>query len=160
MYAMDLMYAHRYDEAIAFLRKTLETSPRDLVALSALRSAYHMKQMYPEALEIWKRSYAERNDREAEDALARGSEEGGYQGALQRVAEMLIARSRTTYVTPWQIGTLYTRAGKNKEALDYLEKAYEAHDPNSIYLGVDPIFDSLRNEPRYQDLLRQIKLPQ
>jgi len=160
MYAMDLMFARRYDEAIAFLRKTLETSPRDLVALSTLRSAYHMKQMYPEALEIWERSYAERNDREAEDALAQGFKEGGYQGALQRVAEMLIARSQTTYVTPWQIGTLYTRAGKNKEALDYLEKAYQAHDPNSIYLGVDPIFDSLRNEPRYQDLLRQIKLPQ
>jgi len=160
MYAMDLMFARRYDEAIAFLRKTLETSPRDLVALSTLRSAYHMKQMYPEALEIWKRSYAERNDREAEDALARGFEEAGYQGALQRVAEMLIARSRTTFVTPWQIGTLYTRAGKNKEALDWLEKAYQAHDPNSIYLSVDPIFDILRNEPRYQDLLRRIKLPQ
>jgi len=160
MYAMDLMYARRYDDAIIFLRKTLETSPHDLVALSTLRSAYHMKQMYPEALEIWKRSYAERNDREAEDALARGFEEAGYQGALQRVAEMLIARSRTTFVTPWQIGTLYTRAGKNKEALDWLEKAYQAHDPNSIYLSVDPIFDILRNEPRYQDLLRRIKLPQ
>jgi TolB-like protein/Tfp pilus assembly protein PilF len=160
MYAMDLMYARRYDDAIIFLRKTLETSPHDLVALSTLRSAYHMKQMYPEALEIWKTSYAERNDREAEDALARGFEEAGYQGALQRVAEMLIARSRTTFVTPWQIGTLYTRAGKNKEALDWLEKAYQAHDPNSIYLSVDPIFDSLRNEPRYQELLRRIKLPQ
>jgi TolB-like protein/Tfp pilus assembly protein PilF/predicted Ser/Thr protein kinase len=160
MYAMDLMYARRYDDAIIFLRKTLETSPHDLIALSTLRSAYHMKQMYPEALEIWKRSYAERNDSEAEDALAQGFAEGGYQGALQRVAEMLIARSRTTYVTPWQIGTLYTRAGKNKEALDYLEKAYEAHDPNCIYLGVDPIFDVLRNEPRFQDILRQMKFPQ
>jgi TolB-like protein/Tfp pilus assembly protein PilF/predicted Ser/Thr protein kinase len=160
MYAMDLMYARRYDDAIIFLRKTLETSPHDLIALSTLRSAYHMKQMYPEALEIWKRSYAERNDSEAEDALAQGFAEGGYQGALQRVAEMLIARSRTTYVTPWQIGTLYTRAGKNKEALNYLEKAYEAHDPNCIYLGVDPIFDVLRNEPRFQDILRQMKFPQ
>jgi TolB-like protein/Tfp pilus assembly protein PilF/predicted Ser/Thr protein kinase len=160
MYAMDLMYARRYDDAIIFLRKTLETSPHDLIALSTIRSAYHMKQMYPEALEIWKRSYAERNDSEAEDALAQGFAEGGYQGALQRVAEMLIARSRTTYVTPWQIGTLYTRAGKNKEALDYLEKAYEAHDPNCIYLGVDPIFDVLRNEPRFQDILRQMKFPQ
>jgi TolB-like protein/Tfp pilus assembly protein PilF/predicted Ser/Thr protein kinase len=160
MYAMDLMYARRYDEAIVFLRKTLETSPHDLIALSTLRSAYHMKQMYPEALEIWKRSYAERNDREAEDALDLGFKEAGYQGALQRVAEMLIARSRTTFVTPWQIGTLYTRAGKNEEALDWLEKAYEAHDPNSIYLGVDPIFDVLRNEPRFQDLLRRMKFPQ
>jgi len=158
IYAMDLMYARRYDDAIALLRDTLKTSPNDLVALSTLRSAYHMKHMYNEALEIWKASYEARGDQEAEDALDRGFAEAGYQGALRRVAETLVARSRTTYVTPWQIGTLYTRAGMNQEALEWLEKAYEAHDPNSPYLSVDPIFDDLRNEPRFQDILRRMKL--
>jgi tetratricopeptide (TPR) repeat protein len=114
--------------------------------------------MYNEALEIWKASYEARGDQEAEDALDRGFAEAGYQGALRRVAETLVARSRTTYVTPWQIGTLYTRAGMNQEALEWLEKAYEAHDPNSPYLSVDPIFDDLRNEPRFQDILRRMKL--
>jgi TolB-like protein/Tfp pilus assembly protein PilF len=159
-YAMDLMYVHRYDDAIALLRDTLKTSPNDGQVLSTLRSAYHMKQMYGEALEIWKASYAARGDHEAEDALALGFEEGGYQGALQHVAEMLIARSRTTYVTPWQIGTLYTRAGKINEALEWLEKAREARDPNMPYISADPIFDILRVEPRFQDLLRQMKLPE
>jgi TolB-like protein len=160
MYAMDLMYARRYDDAIALLRNTLKTSPDDPVALATLRSAYHMKRMYNEALEIWKASYAAKGDHEAVEALARGFAEAGYHGALLRVAETFVARSRTTYVTPWQIGTLYTRAGKNKEALEWLEKAYEAHDPNSIYLSVDPIFDILRNEPRFQDILRRMKLPE
>jgi len=158
IYAMDLMYARRYDDAIALLRDTLKASPNDLVALSTLRSAYHMKHMYKEALEVWKVSYAARGDHEAEEALARGFAENGYQGALQRAAETLIARSRTTYVTPWQIGTLYTRAGKNNEALEWLEKAYEAHDPNMPYLSVDPIFDDLRADPRFQDLLQRMNL--
>ena len=114
MYAMDLMYARRYDDAIALLRNTLKTSPDDPVALATLRSAYHMKRMYNEALEIWKASYAAKGDHEAVEALARGFAEAGYHGALLRVAETFVARSRTTYVTPWQIGTLYTRAGKNK----------------------------------------------
>ena len=96
---------------------------------------------------------------EAGEALARGFKEDGYRGALQSVAEMLAARSKTTYVSSWQIGTLYTRAGKNDEALDWLEKAYQAHDQNMPYLGVDPIFDILRDDPRYQDLLRRMKLP-
>jgi TolB-like protein/tetratricopeptide (TPR) repeat protein/predicted Ser/Thr protein kinase len=157
-YAMDLMYARRYDDAIAILRDTLKTSPNDLLALSALRSAYHLKHMYTEALDVWKASYAARGDHEAEDALARGFKEDGYQGALRRVAEMLVARSATTYVTPWQIGTLYTRAGKNDEALDWLEKAFQAHDPNMPYLSVDPIFDALRGNPRFQALLLKMNL--
>ncbi len=157
-YAMDLMYARRYDDAIALLRDTLRTSPNDLVALSTLRSAYHMKHMYTEALEVWKASYAARGDHEAEEALARGFREGGYPRALQRVAETLVARSRTAYVPSWQIGTLYTRAGKNDEALEWLEKAYQAHDPNMPYLSVDPIFDTLRDDPRFRDLLRRMNL--
>ena len=160
VYAMDLNFARRYDDAIAVLRETLRTAPNDWTALSTLRSAYHHKQMYEEALEIWKRSFAAKGDQEAEEALARGYEEAGYSGALSRVAETLIARSRTTYVTSWQIGTLYTRAGKNDEALEWLEKAYEEHDGNMPYISVDPIFDGLREDPRFQDLLRRMNLPQ
>jgi TolB-like protein/Tfp pilus assembly protein PilF len=157
-YAWDLMYAHRYDDAIAVIRETLKAWPNDLIALSALRSAYHIKRMYPEALESWKASYAARGDQAAQDALARGFKEGGYPMALQRVAETLAARSRTAYVPAWQIGTLYTRAGKKDEALGWLEKAYDAHDPNMPYISVDPIFDFMRDGPRFQDLLRRMNL--
>jgi tetratricopeptide (TPR) repeat protein len=117
-----------------------------------------MKGMHKEALEVWKASCAARGDREAEEALARGFAEDGYRGALRRVAETLVARSRTTYVTSWQIGTLYTRAGQKDEALEWLEKAYEAHDQNMPYIAVDPIFDILRDDPRFQDLLRRMRL--
>lgn len=157
-YAMDLMYARRYDDAIAVIHDTLKTSPNDLIALSTLRSAYHMKKMYPEALDAWKASYAARGDQAAEEALARGFREGGYPKALQRAAETLAARSRTAYVPAWQIGTLYTRAGKKDEALEWLEKAYQAHDPNMPYISVDPIFDILRDDPRFKDLLRRMNL--
>ena len=157
-YAMDLMYARRYDDAIAVLRDTLRASPNDLLALSTLRSAFHMKRMYKEALDVWRASFAARGDREAEEALAQGFAEGGYAGALRRVAETLEERSRTTYVPSWQIGTLYTRAGEKDKALEWLEKAYEAHDPNMPYIAVDPIFDILRDDPRFQDLLRRMRL--
>jgi TolB-like protein len=158
IYAMYLMQVRRYDDAIALLRKILETSPNDAIALSTLRSAYHMKHMYKEALEIWKASYEARGDREAMEALDRGFAESGYQGALRRVADMMVTRSQKTFVTPWQIATLYTRAGMNKEAIDWLEKAYQAHDQNMPYISVDPIFDEMRNEPRFQDILRRMKL--
>jgi TolB-like protein/Tfp pilus assembly protein PilF/predicted Ser/Thr protein kinase len=158
IYAMYLMQARRYDDAIALLRKILDTVPDNAIALSTLRTAYHMKHMYKEALEIWKASYAAKGDQEAVEALERGFAEGGYPGALRRVADMLVARSQKTFVTPWQIATLYTRAGMNKEALDWLEKAYQAHDQNMPYISVDPIFDDLRAEPRFQEILRRMRL--
>jgi TolB-like protein/Tfp pilus assembly protein PilF/predicted Ser/Thr protein kinase len=158
LYAWDLMYARRYDDAIEDLRETLRTAPTDQMTLSALKSAYHLKGMYEEALEIWKTWFATLGDREAEEALARGYAEAGYSGALSSVAEMMIERSRTTFVTPWQIATLYTRAGKNDEALEWLEKAYGAHDSNMPSISVDPIFDGLRDDPRFKALLHRMNL--
>ena len=75
------------------------------------------------------------------------------------MAETLVARSDTMFVTPWQIGTLYTRAGDAELALDYLELAYEAHDGNIPYLSVDAVFDDLRDEPRFQSLIQRLGLP-
>ena len=158
LYAMDLMYARRYDEVIRLLRKTLETSPMEPMALSTIRSAYHQKKMYDEALEAWRLSYEARGDREAIEALNRGHAEGGYSRALQSLAEMLIERSKTSYVTPWQVATLYTRAGMKEKALDWFDKAYAAHDPNMPYLSVDPIFDDLRDQPRFQAIMKSMGL--
>lgn len=156
LFSMDLMYAHRYDDAVEFLRETLRTAPEDPVALATLRSAYHQKGMYEEAYDIWRRSYSAKGDKEAEEALIRGYEEGGYRIALQRVAELFEARSQTSYVTSWQIGTLYTRAGMKDNALEWLEKAFEEHDNNMPAINVDPIFDDLRGDPRFRDLLRRL----
>lgn len=158
IYAMYLMQVRRYDDAVTVLLRILAQEPDNAIALSTLRSAYHMKGMYAEALEIWKSSYAAKGDTEAVEALELGFAEGGYRGALRRVAETLTERSKTRYVTPWQIATLYTRAGMNKEAIDWLEKAFQAHDQNMPYISVDPIFDDLRREPRFRDLLRHMNL--
>ena len=160
LYAWDLIYARRYDEALEDLRETLKTAPNDQMLLSALKAVYHLKGMHEEAMEIWKTWFATKGDHEAEEAMTRGYTEAGYFEALSQVAELYVIRSRTTYVTPWQIATMYTRAGKNDEALEWLEKAYEAHDSNMPSISVDPIFDNLRDEPRFQDLLRRMNFPQ
>lgn len=159
LHGMYLMHTRQYDRAIDLLGNTLKTSPGDPVALATLRTAYHMKEMYPEALEIWETSYAVKEDQEAIETLMRGYRSGGYHHALEQLAETLIDRSDSVYVTPWQIGTLYTRAGKKEAAITWLEKAYEAHDSNMPYIGIDPIFDVLRDDPRFLHLLERMNLP-
>ena len=72
--------------------------------------------------------------------------------------ESKIEQSKTEYVSPWPIATLYTRAGMDDEALEWFEKALIAHDPNMPYLNIDPIFDHLRDNPRFQNLIKKIGL--
>jgi len=158
-YAMHLNLVRKYEESIKVLNNNLAIEPNNNFALSTLRSSYHNLQMYDEALETWEKSFAAKGDQVAIEALKRGSQEGGYRMALQRIAELLIERSDTSFITPWQIATLYTRAGNNLEALDWLEKAYQDRDSNMPYISVDPIFDGLRDNPRFFELLRKMKLP-
>jgi hypothetical protein len=61
-------------------------------------------------------------------------------------------------VLPFDIACLYVEAGERAQALNWLEKGFEFHDPNMSYLGF-PSFDRLRTDPRFQDLLRRMNLP-
>ena len=98
------------------------------------------------------------NDPEVQEALDRGYKETGYPRAMARAAEVLAARFRKTYVIPTDISTLYVAAGDQERALEWLERAFEAHDPNLPYLDM-PYNDSLRSDPRFQALLRRMNLP-
>ena len=158
LYGMNLNNTRQFDKAIEILEPTLISSPHDPVALSTLRTSYHMKGKYAKAIEIWKASYDVKNDIEAIEVLSKGYKDGGYQKSLENLALLLIERSDSMYVTPWQIATLYTRAGKKDNALKWLEKAYEQHDGNMTYIGVDPIFDILKGDPRFSNLLKKMNL--
>jgi hypothetical protein len=59
--------------------------------------------------------------------------------------------------TPFDVAYLYALAGEKVQALDWLERAYQARDPGLPYLR-DPVLDPLRSEPRFQALMRQMKL--
>ena len=159
IYGMNLNFTRQYDKAIELFESALKTSPQDILALSNLRTSYHLKGMYTKALEVWKAYYNAKNDKEAVDVLAKGEAEGGYQKALEDLAELLIERSDSTFVTPWQIATIYTRAGQKDKALIWLEKAFAYHDTNMPYIGIDPIFDILKDDPRFSNLLKKMNLP-
>jgi TolB-like protein len=158
-YGMALRHAHRYDEAIDVLEKTAKKFPSEMLIYSTLRSAYHDKNRYDEAIKAGIKYYEIRGDCSAIiKALKKGYREGGYQLAMQRNAEALIAKSKTEYITPWQVATIYTRAGMKEEAIEWLQKAYDIHDNNMTYIIADPIFDYLREDPRFQKLIEKMIL--
>ena len=159
LYAQDLNFLHRPEEAEAVLLRVGERDPEAPIVLSTLRTTYHLLGRHEEAMEMWRASYGASGDAEALAALDDGYATGGYDGALRAVADLFVARSDTTYVTPWQIATLYTRAGEGEQAMAYLEQAFEARDQNMPSIAIDPIFDFMRDDPRFRSLLERMGLP-
>ncbi|MCK4835624.1 MAG: hypothetical protein KAT17_03265 [Candidatus Aminicenantes bacterium] len=77
----------------------------------------------------------------------------------REMLEYLIGRSRTHYVSPFRIALIYLALDKNDEAFIWLEKAYHERCADlPQFLKNAPILDKLRPDPRFQDLLKRMKL--
>jgi len=60
------------------------------------------------------------------------------------------------YVLPYNIARIYAAAGDRKRAFEWLETAYEGGNPDLVELNSEPVFDSIRDDRRFTDLMRRI----
>ncbi len=155
-----LLFAGRTEEAIVALQKTLSAAPEFSAVHLGLWGAYHRQHRDAEALAEAKEFFTLLKSREIVEALARGAQEGGYAEGMKRAAETLEARARQIYLPALRIARLYAHAGEKNRALDWLEKAYEERESPLLHLKVGWDWDSVRPEPRFQDLLRRISFPE
>jgi tetratricopeptide (TPR) repeat protein len=156
LYGVTLLFTRSYDDAITIFQDVLKMEPNNILALGNLPVASHMLGRYEEEMELWK-SYFGSSFKNYVHVFDQGYAKGGYVGALNLEADTLVAQSITTYINPTEIAILYTCAGNKKRALDMLESAYAVHDPNLPYLQY-PVYDILRNEPRFRDLAQKMNL--
>lgn len=161
LYGQFLNARHRYAEAESVLVRARDFDGAPGFLESTLRTTYHLLGRDSLAIESTRAFYLQRDDLEALDALDTGFEAGGYERALLSVADVMVRRSEAgdEDVSFWQIGTLYTRAASPDLALEYLGRAVAEGDTNSPYLTVDPIFDPMRDDPRFQALIDQLRIP-
>ncbi|HUF23572.1 MAG TPA: protein kinase [Vicinamibacterales bacterium] len=75
-----------------------------------------------------------------------------------RLVEDIIARANSEYISPTIVAGAYVGLGKLDDAMIWYERAYEERSPGLIYLGVEPLLDPLRQDPRFVSLLRRIGL--
>jgi Tfp pilus assembly protein PilF len=154
-----LLFTRRYDEAIAQCREALKTDPNSPIAHGVIEQALYQKRMYKEAL-AWERSRQKALGRsDVVAALDSGFAAGGFAGAMRRAAETEASRAKTTGTATVIVATLYLRAGDRDQALDWLERSYTARDNAMPYLSIAPVYDSLRGDARFQNLLRRMNLP-
>jgi tetratricopeptide (TPR) repeat protein len=84
----------------------------------------------------------------------------GYPGVLQSWLGGLKEVSKRGYVSPYNIAQIYARLGDYNQAIDWLEQAYNGRDSKLTYVKVEPAFDGLRSDSRFQKLLQRLGLPQ
>jgi TolB-like protein/DNA-binding winged helix-turn-helix (wHTH) protein/Tfp pilus assembly protein PilF len=154
-----LYYARRYDAAIEQLHSVLEMDP-------AYPRAGMIDEAYVEAgrraealahLEAWEKM-------PLDTPWAWGQKAYLY-GRLGRTAEAhyaldrLLAQNRAREIDPIVVSVAYLGLRDRSHALDWLEKAYQEHSFSLTALKVDPTWDLLRSEPRFQELLRRMRFP-
>jgi tetratricopeptide (TPR) repeat protein len=149
--------ARQYDKAITQFQKSLTLQPDFADSLGGLMQCYHQKGLYEQALATTRKLYEARGDQDILKALNRGYAEGGYKEAMRQAAEAVVARSNRAYAM--RIATLYTYAGEKGRALDWLEIAFQERMQNLVYLNVYPKWDPLRDDLRFQDLIRRMNFP-
>jgi serine/threonine-protein kinase len=82
----------------------------------------------------------------------------GKRVEARKVLAELKDLSKRHYVAPFEIALIYAGLGDKALALEWLEMAYEDHSDRFRWIKVWPQFDSLRGEPRFQELLRRMRL--
>jgi tetratricopeptide (TPR) repeat protein len=154
-------YQRQYDRAIEQYRRALEMDPNSGFAHWALGNVYLQKGMYEEAIAEYKRSIPLSGDSPDEPgSLACAYALSGKRREAQAVIEELNERSKLSYISPVVIAFIHAALGEKDQAFAGLDKAYDGRDYILVFLKVDPMFDRLRSDPRFADLMRRVGLPQ
>ena len=154
-YASSLFFARRYDETIAQAKKALELDANSLGGHFWLGNAYAIKGDYAPAVDAFAKSLELSGDAEAGELMRKNFAKGGWQMFLRGVL-----KDRTTAASPYRLVHVHLLLGNKDEALAQLNKSYDIREPIVTRLKVDPRLDALRDDARFQDLLRRVGFPQ
>ncbi len=142
-----LYWARRYDEAITQARKTLEMDPHFGVALFWLEGALRHRGLFKEAVAL-RRAVA---TPEQAQEIGRRFKQAGFDALLRESGETLRKGG-----TPVAAARCYAQLGQKNEAIALLEACSAQRCSSLVNLAVEPDFDPLRDEPRFQQLVRLV----
>lgn len=154
---LTLLFARRHDEAIQALKQVLATDPHGAVAYLFLGYNFAAKGLYPEALAAYQEAVRLGDDSaSAQIYLGAAYAHAGDRAQAQAILKRL--QTSNSYVSSGELAVLYAALGQEEQAFTSLERAFGQRDVQLIFLGCDPAFDSLRDDPRFANLMRRIGL--
>ncbi len=153
-----LLHAGRTDDAIARLRDAIELEPRSRVAHPFAASAYIEKGLLDDAVAeaAAARELTPANTQALALEACANAKRGRRRDAVGALAQLL-QLSKERYVSPYHVAIACNGLGEPSEAIAWLERGFEEHDPKMVFLNVEPTWKNLRHEPRFRGLLKQMK---
>src|SRR5438094_786372 len=155
-----LYFARQYEAAIDQLQKALDMDPNFLPTQHAIESAYAQNGMFKEAVAERQKVLTLSGNPDLAAAIGEDYRQSGYPAVLQSWLEGLKEVSKRGYVSPYNIAQIYGRLGEKDQALAWLEQAYNQRDSKLTYMKIEPAFDEIRSQPRFQQLLHRLAFPQ
>lgn len=156
-----LYYARRYDEAITQFERTLELDPNFALVRFTLGMAYLQKGLHNRAITEF---------RQAADlganaplylaALGHAHAVVGRRSEARQVLRELQQMRQQRFVPALYSAGIHAGLGQGEQAIVWLERAYQERFDYLLYLKVEPIFEGLHADPRFQDLLQRVGLPE
>lgn len=154
-----LHLARRYDEAIEQYLKTIELDEGFGLAHRRLGQTYEQTHMYNEAvIEFQKAVKLSGEDVELLSARGHFYAMLGESEKAREVLELLEERAKSTYVPAYLVARVHLGFGDNDRVFEWLNKACDERYGYLAYLNVDPMFDNVRSDPRFAELVRRVGL--
>ena len=155
--AMILYLARHYDEAARMLQRAQEIDPDHFLPHLRMGLVRLQQEGYPEAIrELQTAARLANHSTETLAALGTGYAMAGMSGEAHRIVAQLQASQAEHYVLPYNIAKIYAAACDKERTLEWLERAYQEGNPDLIELNSEPVFDGLRGEPMFSELMRRI----
>lgn len=151
-------YSHQYEAAISQYKRTLALDPSFALAHQELMLVYEQQGKFAESNAEAVTTLGLQGQPALATSLASAFAAGGHSAALHQWIDALRRESETTYVSPMLTAQLYARLGDRDHAFEWLNRAFAERCAPLVYLKVDPQYDLIRNDRRFEDLTRRVGL--
>lgn len=161
-------YEHNYDDALAKYKLTLQSDPDFWVARHYLALAYVQKGMHDEAIKELRSlikapasgpvpENVVASDAEAAASLGFAYAMAGKKAEAQDILNKLQSLSQRRYVSDLYFAIVYAGLKDNDHAIEHLNKAFEARHPGLVLIRIEPMFDALRSDDRFKQLVNRFE---
>jgi serine/threonine-protein kinase len=146
-----LYYSGQYDQAAEQCRKTLDIDPLSPQAHRHLGQVYVQKQFYGEAVSELKKAMELSHG--STEALAELGYVFAVSGKKDDARHVLLELKSATHASPYRLAIVYAGLAEKENALEALNEAVRRRSPGVVHLKVSPVFQDLRSDERFQELL-------